>query len=69
MTTRNVDARALRRILTWALEACMEQQSLIHSAMEIVSGAQQGSAQPTHRHQSPGAQLRATLAELQRKTS
>ncbi|MBN1942488.1 MAG: hypothetical protein JW849_04255 [Phycisphaerae bacterium] len=62
-SARCVDRRALRRILSWALEACAEQQALILSAMDIVSGTQIGSADPPDRHASPGALLRATLAE------
>jgi len=60
---RPVDRRALRRILTWLLETTTEQQSLILSAMEIVSGPSEGSTYPNDRTQSPGALLRATLAE------
>ncbi len=60
---RPVDRRALRRILSWLLETTTEQQSLILSAMEIVSGPPEGSARPNDRTQSPGAKLRATLAE------
>jgi hypothetical protein len=58
-----VDRRALRRILTWLLETNTEQQSLILSAMDIVSDAQTGSARPADPSTSPGAMLRALLAE------
>jgi hypothetical protein len=61
--SRGVDRRALRRILTWLLETNTEQQSLILSAMDIVSDSLEGSAEPADRSTSPGELLRAILAD------